>query len=153
MKVEIGEEWVQLFPEPNLAIGLAMNRALRRFGSDAEALQLALAQVYLRWGIEAWSFADPVDPNDPEFLVTVERNLPYTKGGETVVRAADGLYGKVMVDYFLGGRPSATEPFRSSPAGPTDASTSPTPTSSTSLQRQYARFLQPASAGGTPSSA
>lgn len=93
-------------------------------------MQGAFAGVYLRHGIRGWTF---VDEKGDAILITpttVNRLLPFMKGGKAVVDACDALYGtKLMAPLVaaLGTNRSPQRPKKkSSASGPTERSTPPT---------------------------
>ena len=72
-----------------------------------------LSEVYLRFGIAAWSWPDPITPEN------IVRLLPFDEGGLEVAEAADALYGTVVT------APLVKRLSRLSPTGPAGDTTPP----------------------------
>ena len=142
-----GGDWVDLHSVATIPIGAAMRQALHQFGDDAQALQVAWSESYLRYGIEAWSFLDDkgehieVSPQGKGFVATAERLLPYAQGGETVMDAADKLYAEAVLGPLLQRMSDALQ------AGRTAGSTSPIPLRGHLPPKRSRRSSRLASAG------
>lgn len=136
-------DWVELAPAPSVALGIAALYVIRASENEAD-LRGALAGVYLRNGIVAWSFVD--EDRRPVKVApdAIERLLPFADGGLLVADAADALYSNEVL------RPLVARSSISSPDGPTAASTSPSPSTGTSLPTDSSPS-SPSVTDGTPS--
>ena len=112
---------VTMRPKLSTAMGVAGYAVLRTAQEQKLSLavtQGALADVWLTLGIVDWTFLDA--KNEPEQITpeSIERLIPWGNGGLEVANKGDELYA---ADLFhpLGKRPST-----SSPAMPTETSTS-----------------------------
>jgi len=104
---------VTLHPRATMAIGMAAMAVLKEAGGSASILEGLLSEVYVRLGIESWSFPDPVGPE------SIARLLPFEDGGLEVAEAADRLYSEAVF------APLARRLSRLSPSGPTGGTTPP----------------------------
>jgi hypothetical protein len=83
-----GEDWVELHPDLTLSGGLAVaahigdNSGLSRLEVGPSALK-----ALMRTEIMAWSFLDDDGKPVPVIPETIERMLPYAKGGAVVANA------------------------------------------------------------------
>ncbi len=158
-------ETVVLHPKITMAIGAAATSIARSTAQDAIRMAAqsgasspnvlgaeiigGLAEIYLRFGIMAWSFTEKavvdgakVDQPVPITPENIERLLPYTDGGREVAEAADTLYSN---DVF---RPLAKQLLGLSQTGPTEGSTPPTQTSGSTLRGHSKRSSRKSSAAG-----
>ena len=136
------EETVWLHPEVTLPLGIAAMTAFRQaMGQGLPVAEGLLAEVYLRLGIERWTFRDA--RGDPEEVdsESVARLLPFSHGGLEVAEAADALYGRAVTD------PLARRLSARSPTGPTPATTPPTPLHGRSRRTPSGRSSRSATAG------
>ena len=102
---------VTLHPKVTIPIGIAALSVIKQGGGQA-VIEGGLAEVYLRLGVESWTFPDPVTP------ANIERLLPYNDGGLEVAERADALYSE---DIF---RPLVARLSKLSPPTPMDGSMS-----------------------------
>jgi hypothetical protein len=126
-------------------MGMAVNAVMQYHIGDYLAIESELGSVWLRYGIEAWTFVDrtpdpkggfrsiPVYLGDPVDMETVDRWLPWHQGGFEVIKAADELYRKDTFDPFQR-RPSTRSPDGAE-APSTSASTDSGLTPPTPLRR------------------
>lgn len=91
---------VTLRRKVGLEMGLAATGALRRSGNRPGDIQAALGVVYLRYGIEAWTFHDKDGPV-PINADTIDKWLPWNEGGYEVADRADDLYGGTVLAPLL----------------------------------------------------
>lgn len=130
---------VYLKDEPDVPMYVAWNVTFEGVQGSALSIsewhadmQGAFAGVYLRHGIRSWTF---VDEKGDSILISpssVNRLLPFMKGGKAVVDACDALYGtKLMAPLVEAlGRTRPQRPTKkSSAAGRTGKSTPRTPNS------------------------
>lgn len=109
---------VTLRKHATIQMGIASAFATQAAAGDEGRMQAGLAFEFLRYGIEAWTFPDPV--TEPLDRAVIERWLPFENGGLEVVEAASALYGSDVLAPFV------RRFSRSSPAGPADHLTSAT---------------------------
>ena len=81
---------VTLRPEVSIPLGIAALSVIKQGGSQA-VIEAGLAEVYLHFGIEDWTFPVPVTPEN------IERLLPYSRGGLEVAERADALYSETVM--------------------------------------------------------
>jgi hypothetical protein len=145
------EDWVELESSVPIMVGVSVTQAIASAGDDEGRLTALMAQAYVRYGIRAWSFTNeagnplPVDPSDRDWPGTVDRLLPWDKGGAEVADAADGLYSEAVLRPLLG------RTSKRSPGGQMDGSTSATPASGPTRRKRQRRSSQVTSAAGRPS--
>lgn len=153
-RVDVGEcrcpgaphpnDWVELYPEPTIAMGSAVMAAIRASGDDNMVLQGNMAVSYVLFGIKAWSFigedGDPIaiNPSHEAWPSVVNKLLPWAHGGKEVVDRADGLYSEAIL------RPLLSRTSTQSQGGQMDGLTSATPSTSPQPQKQS----QPSSPAG-----
>lgn len=120
-------------------------------------IQGRLAALYLRHGIRRWTFTDEKDNSVPITPGNVARLLPYMKGGKEVADACAELYSEKLTAPFVEEMEKAKKARalqrrtkKSSPRGPTDASTSPTSDSGSKL-RVVSKPSSPDVTDGRPS--
>jgi hypothetical protein len=134
-----------------MALGSAAWMAIKIHGGDPVALQGALSQVYLLFGPVAWSFTDekgeaiPIAVNDPSFPETLDRLLPFAKGGMEVAEAGDELYSNEVL------APLVERRARLSQDGPTTGLTSVSPIGGSTPRRPSKRSSPTLKAVGTRS--
>lgn len=115
---------VYLAPALSMAGGMAAQAAAVEGLTDSIRLQELLATIWLRHGVVGWNLLDEdgkalsLDP------ATIDRALPYGKGGRLVAEKADDLYAEDIL------APLVKWSENISRGGPTVASTSRTRTSS-----------------------
>lgn len=120
-------DWVDLWPEATLDIGAAATMAVQVYGHDPMQLQVALGHAFVYYGIRAWSYVDakgnpvPVIPRDPDWPATVDRMLPWLRGGHDLAERADALYATDVLSPWM------ALPSMGSQPGPTAGPTSATP--------------------------
>lgn len=142
-------DWVELASEATIAVGSAAHAAVGLYGNDALALQVGLGRAYINYGIVRWSFTDPfgssipITPDQSDWGATIDKLLPFTRGGRIVAEKADELYSGPVLG------PLMEEMSKSSPDGPTALSTSPTRATGSGPRKRSARSLQTAT-GGLP---
>lgn len=113
------EDWVDLATSPPIAVGVGFLAAIRTARGDEVRLSAMLGRLYVEQGIVDWSFIDDdgtaamVDPD------SIEKFLPWDRGGADVAGVADGLYSEIVL------RPLRSRTSRHSQDGQTDGSTSP----------------------------
>jgi hypothetical protein len=109
---------VTLAPEASMTLGLRANGAIAAAGSDASRLESMLARVFIDEGITGWTFVD--EDGDPEPITheSIERLLPWGRGGAEVSEAANDLYSEAVLG------PLVRRSQNTRQHGPTDASTS-----------------------------
>ena len=100
-----------------------------------------LAQVYLEYGIVAWTFVDAKGQPRPVTPETIAELLPWDEGGMEVGERADELYSDRVF------APLARRSARSSPPGPTAPPTSPIPLSGHRRPKHSKRSSQIDTAG------
>lgn len=98
-----GDE-VYLAPEASMTMGLRGSGAISKAGGDPALLEILLGRVLIEEGIVGWTFVEEVTeggkttvlpvPIDPE---TIERLLPWGKGGSDVAERANDLYGEAIL--------------------------------------------------------
>ena len=118
-------ETITLVPEVTLPMGIAAYAALED-SPDGADMQAALAVIYLRYGIESWTFLEQTDDAITPVPVTQQnalRLITWKTGAYEVAQKADKLFTK---DLFL---PLGPKLSKSSPNGPMETSTPPTPVS------------------------
>lgn len=103
----------------SIPLGIAALSVIKNNGSQAD-IEAGLADVYLRYGIERWTFVDAKGEPEPVTPANIERLLPYGNGGLEVAERADELYSNEVM------RPLLERMRKPSDSGPTDASTPPT---------------------------
>lgn len=143
------QDLVWLKPQVDVPMTMAFNVTWTGIEGDALNLpewqadmQAALAGVYLRHSIQAWSFVDEKGDGVPIKPSTIAALLPAQNGGLIVVEAADALYQRDLVDPLLKALETAKaaqaatlnrelrrQMKKSSPRGQTEPSTSATPNS------------------------
>jgi hypothetical protein len=126
---------VTLHPKVTIPLGIAALSVIKQGGGQA-AIEGGLAEVYLRFGVESWSFEEPITPD------SIERLLPYNGGGLEVAEAADRLYSE---DIF---RPLVARMARFSPSTPPDGSTPPGTDGGSTLPTPFAPSSPNGSAAG-----
>lgn len=140
-----------------IAVGAGVLAAVRATRGDEVRLAAMMAQVYVHFGITAWSFTGEPDgdrPGDPIRVDTmssgwdelVSRLLPWDQGGALVADRADELYSENVL------RPLTGRTLTQSRDGQTAGSTSPIPTSRPQ-RRARSRRSSRTTTGGTPSEA
>lgn len=134
-------ETVTLRKEVTIPLGVAALSVMRNAKSIAE-IEGGLAEVYLRLGIESWSFVEEGRPV-PVTPANIDRLLPYAEGGLEVAERADDLYSTVVM------RPLVRRSEKSSSSTPTDGQTSPTPDSG-STRPSRSRPSSPRNTAGAP---
>ena len=151
---------VSLKDEPDVPMYVAWNVTFEGVQGSALSvsewnadMQGAFAGVYLRHGIRSWTFVD--DKGDPILISpsSVNRLLPFMKGGKAVVDAADALYGtKLMAPLVeaLGRTRPQRSTKKSSANGQTGKSTPPTPSSGPRLL-EHSKPSSPSVSDGRPS--
>lgn len=91
---------VYLWPELSMPGGMAAQGAIAESygeeGLDQLRLQEQLARVWIRHGVAEWTFLDDLGGDIPVTPDTVERALPYAKGGRLVADKADDLYAEAV---------------------------------------------------------
>src|SRR5512138_2622505 len=75
---------VTLVPKVTVPLGVAAAAVLTNGGS-APVIEAELAQVYLRYAIESWSFRDAKGEIEPITPANIERLIPYGSGGLEVI--------------------------------------------------------------------
>ena len=91
-----------------IAVGAGFMAALRASGGNEVRLQGLLGQLYVEHGIRAWSFVDaegdsiPVDSGAYDWRDTIDRLLPWDKGGAAVMDKADELYSEEVLRPLVG---------------------------------------------------
>lgn len=109
---------VTLRKHATIPMGIAVAVVVNHAAGDEPRAQAGLAVEFLRYGIEAWTFPEPV--TEPLDRAIIERWLPYENGGLEVVEAASALYGSDVLAPFV------RRFSKPSPAGPADHLTSAT---------------------------
>ena len=128
-------DWVELSPDMTIDLGAAVYAAIRQSEGDDVRLQGLMAQAYVQFGIRAWSFTDAdgdpirVTRQDKDYPDLIDRLLPWSRGGQAVSEAADGLYSEEVL------RPFLNRPSMQSQDGPTVDSISPIPPSGPKNQK------------------
>ena len=125
-------------------MGMATSTVLRLAAGDEITMQSELGLVFLRYGIERWTFTDrsgPVEIGEPVDATIIERWLPFAKGGFEVLEAANALYGE---DVF---RPFVRKFSTRSPDGPVPTSTS-APNNSGKTPRRHSKRSSARTSGG-----
>ncbi len=137
-------------------MGMAANAVLQYHIGDYLAIESGLGEVWLRYGIEAWTFVDRVpDPNggtrslavptgEPIDMALINRWIPWHRGGFEIIKAADELYRGDVFDPFQ--RRMTTR----SPDGPAVSSTSAT-IDSGSTPPKHSVASSPTKRAGKPS--
>lgn len=119
-----GTDWVELAPELPIDMGAAVYAAIRAAKGDDIRLQGLMARAYVQFGVVRWSFTD--DDGDPirvqtasaDWPDTLDRLLPWGRGGQAVAEKCDELYSDEVL------RPFLSRPSTQSPDGATVGSTS-----------------------------
>lgn len=107
-----------LAAEASLTMGLRANGAIAKADNDPAMLEILLGRVFIEEGITGWTFED----EDGPIAVTpqsIERLLPWTKGGSLVAEKANDLYGEAIL------APLVTRSLNTSGRSLTNGSTSP----------------------------
>ena len=130
-------DWVEFPPKLSIEMGaeatFAYNQTLRgavERGADItgafSAVEGALAAVWLRY-IAGWSFLETAEDGQvlpvPVNTENIRRLLPWSDGGAEVIEFADALYSEELT------RPLVRRRAELSQAGPSEVSTSPSPSS------------------------
>jgi hypothetical protein len=111
---------VTLHPEVTLPLGIACISAIKGALHEGQpAVEAALAEAYLRFGIASWTFRDVNGDPVPVTAESIARMLPFNGGGLEVAEAADALYGEAVT------RPLVQRSRLLSPPGPTGGGTPP----------------------------
>ena len=127
---------VSLLPSLSLDGGIVAIQDFAASGGDTAALTRRWLQTFVRYGAVGWTLHDP---EGEVWDFDVERLLADFALAWTVADKADDLYGESVL------RPlGLTAQSRTSPPGPTDASTPPT---GRSTSKRRARSSAPPSAG------
>lgn len=124
------EDIAYLMPELGLEGGLAAMSILRRAQEmTSEQIEVELGVIYVKHGLDHWNWTngtgEPIVIND----ANLRRNVPWSRMFPLADRAA-GLYGESVF------APLVETASRSSPPGPTTASTSPRKRSSSSRRKR-----------------
>lgn len=136
---------VTLHPEVTMPLGIAALSAIRgSLGEGQPAVEAALSEVYLRFGIASWSFRGADGYPEPVTPESIARLLPFGSGGLEVAEAADALYGEAVT------RPLAERFQRLSQPSQTASSTPPSSSTGPSSPRRSSRSSR-RSTGGSPS--
>lgn len=149
---------VALFTAFNITFGSIEGSALSidQFNAD---MQGAFSELYLRHGIDHWTFVDGRGDDIPVRPSTVKALLPFYKGGKEVIDACDALYSKELLAPFVEAAEKAQKAKarelqartkKSSPAGRTERSTSRTRASGSAL-RVVSPPSSPTDTDGRPS--
>jgi len=116
-----GGDTVYLRAELDAAGGLGVVATFT--SGDSDALIERMGRAYLIAGIVDWTFTDEAGAKVPVTHDNIRR-LRWTASTLTLANAASDLYGEAVLS------PLVQTASASSPSGPSDGSTSPTPTSS-----------------------
>jgi hypothetical protein len=127
---------VYLAPEPSLSLGLAANGAIAAAGEDPARLEITLGRVFIEYGIIGWTFVEDGEPV-PVNPASIERLLPWGRGGSAVAEKANDLYAEAIL------RPLLEKSLTSSRPGRTNGSTSVT-RPSRSARRSSSKSSSPA---------
>lgn len=126
---------VTLRPAVTMQLGIAARAAVRNRikalilsgqtverAEDVESavIEGVIAEIYLRLGIESWTFTDAKGQLEPINPDSITRLLPYGRGGKQVAEAADLLYSPEVFPPT----PLGPETSKSSPPSPTGGSMS-----------------------------
>lgn len=118
---------VTLVPELSVPMGIAIARTMNGADPTLPAMNAAVTAGYLEpapaGGIMGWTFLDALGESEPITPEAIARLIPWAQGGLEVAEEADRLYGSALM------APFQRRMERLSPAGPTDDSTSPNPSS------------------------
>ncbi len=136
---------VWLRPKPGVEMGLAAEGALRRSGRRPGDVDAALGGVFIRYGIDHWTFVDPKGAPVPVTSDAIDEWLPWDNGGYEVADAADNLYAGTVLAPLLRRQNGQQPP---TPALP---STSPTPPSEQNSQSSSPPSSLSIVEDGTPS--
>lgn len=110
---------VYLAPEASMTMGLRANGAVSKAAGDAGELEVLLGRALIEEGIVGWTFVDVKGEAEPVTPATIERLLPWGKGGSDVADRANDLYGEAIFT------PLVKQSLITSGLGPTNGSTSP----------------------------
>lgn len=148
------EDWVELATSIPIGVGAGVLAAVRASGGDEVRLAGMMAQVYVSFGITAWSFMGepdspdqatgwpiPVDPMSSGWTALVQRLLPWDNGGALVADKADELYSENVL------RPLTGRTLTQSRDGQTDGLTYPIPPSQPTPPARSRRSSRTATAG------
>ena len=133
---------VTLRGEPSVPMGTAA-WGVASMGGAIWDVQARLAEVWLRYGITAWSFLDSKGGPEPVTAANIDRLLPFNRGGMEVANAADDIYSDPVLS------PLAARRSMSSPPTPTDDSTSASPPSGDTPPTPSSPSPRPAHRGKT----
>lgn len=111
---------VYLAPEASMTMGLRANGAVAKAGGDDGLLEEYLGRVLIEEGVVGWTFTDDKGEVLPVNRTTIEKTLPWGKGGAELAERANDLYGKDILT------PLVKRSLSTSGLGPTNGSTSPT---------------------------
>jgi hypothetical protein len=90
-----GDE-VYLAPEASMTLGLRSNGAIGAAGNDTSRLETLLGRVFVEEGITGWTFLED-DLPVPVTPATIERLLPWGRGGSDVSERANDLYSEAVL--------------------------------------------------------
>ncbi len=135
--VTVGSHTVTLHPEVPIPLGIAATFVIAN-ARDEAIVRGELASVYLKFGIESWTFPDPINPD------TIAKNLPFADGGLEVAEAAGRLYTDEVMRPFHRRFPTLF------PATPQDESTSVSTNTGSPLPTP-SEPSSPTSSDGSPS--
>jgi len=103
---------VYLAPEPSLSLGLAANGAIAAAGDDPARLEVTLGRVFIDMGIVDWTFTDADGDPEPITPATIDRLLPWGRGGSAVAERANDLYAEAILRPLLERSQNSSQPGR-----------------------------------------
>jgi hypothetical protein len=115
---------VWLRGKPDLAMGLAFRQALRESGRRTGDLQATIGDIYLRYGVVAWTITGEDRKPLPVSHAAVIERLPWPDA-LPVVDAADDLYGAALVDPLVKTKASSPQPSPDAPSTSASSSSAP----------------------------
>ena len=112
-----GDE-VYLAPEASMTCGLRANGAITAAGGDVSILEPTMARIFIDEGIVGWTFVDEDGDPIPVTPGSIDRLLPWGRGGAIVSERANDLYSGAILDPLVRRLSATRRP------GPTGDSTS-----------------------------